>query len=82
MRDEFFTKSSQITANLPPAQYRLHFNQRLQCLSADLVRYSMNPVCLAPHNEQNDVRGAYNRVEYLPKRKRIMIWWHNQIEAL
>lgn len=34
------------------------------------------------HGERNEVRGAYNRAEYLPERKRIMIWWSNHIEAL
>lgn len=34
------------------------------------------------HGEKNEVRGAYNRAEYLPERKRIMIWWSNHIEAL
>ena len=34
------------------------------------------------HGERNEVRGAYNRAEYLPERKRIMIWWSNHIESL
>jgi len=34
------------------------------------------------HGERNEVRGAYNRAEYLPERKRMMIWWSNHIEAL
>ncbi|MEI2766954.1 MAG: integrase arm-type DNA-binding domain-containing protein [Nitrosomonas sp.] len=34
------------------------------------------------HGEKNEVRGAYNRAEYLPERKRIMIWWSNHIEAM
>ncbi|NBQ68844.1 MAG: hypothetical protein EBU46_08440 [Nitrosomonadaceae bacterium] len=34
------------------------------------------------HGERNEVRGAYNWAEYLPERKRIMIWWSNHIEAL
>ena len=34
------------------------------------------------HGERNEVRGAYNRAEYLPERKRIMMWWSNHIEAL
>lgn len=34
------------------------------------------------HGERNEVRGAYNRAEYLPERKRMMMWWSNHIEAL
>jgi len=34
------------------------------------------------HGENNEVRGAYNRAEYLPERKRIMTWWSDHIEAL
>ena len=34
------------------------------------------------HGERNEVRGAYNRAEYLPERKRIMMWWSNHVEAL
>lgn len=34
------------------------------------------------HSERNEVRGVYNRAEYLPERKRIMIWWSDHLEAL
>jgi integrase len=34
------------------------------------------------HGERNEVRGAYNRAEYLPERKRIMAWWSDHLEAL
>lgn len=34
------------------------------------------------HCERNEVRGAYNRAEYLPERKRMAIWWSNHVEAL
>lgn len=34
------------------------------------------------HGEKNEVRGAYNRAEYLPERKRIMTWWSDHLEAL
>ncbi len=34
------------------------------------------------HGEKNEVRGAYNRAEYLPEPKRMMIWWSNHIEAI
>ena len=33
------------------------------------------------HSERNEVRGAYNRAEYLPERKRIMAWWSDHLEA-
>lgn len=34
------------------------------------------------HSEKNEIRGAYNRAEYLPERKRMMCWWSDHIEAL
>ena len=34
------------------------------------------------HGERNEVRGAYNRAEYLPERKRIMAWWSDHLEVL
>ena len=43
-----------------------------------------NPDAIArqlAHSERNEVRGAYNRAEYLPERKRIMAWWSDHLEA-
>lgn len=34
------------------------------------------------HCERNAVRGAYNRAEYLPERKRMMQWWSDQLDSL
>ncbi len=34
------------------------------------------------HGERNEVRGAYNRAEYLPERIKIMTWWGNYLEKL
>lgn len=34
------------------------------------------------HSERNEVRGAYNRAEYLPERKKMMQTWANHIDAL
>lgn len=34
------------------------------------------------HIEKNPVRGAYNRAEYLPKRREMMEWWGRWIFAL
>ncbi len=34
------------------------------------------------HSERNEVRGAYNRAEYLPERKRMMQAWAKHVEAL
>ena len=34
------------------------------------------------HSERNEVRGAYNRAEYLPERKKMMQAWANHVEAL
>ncbi|MFM9966947.1 MAG: tyrosine-type recombinase/integrase [Burkholderiales bacterium] len=34
------------------------------------------------HNERNEVRGAYNRAEYLPERKNMMQKWADHLDAL
>lgn len=34
------------------------------------------------HCERNEIRGAYNRAEYLPKRKRMMQEWSDRLEKL
>ncbi len=34
------------------------------------------------HCERNEVRGAYNRAEYLPERKRMMQRWADYLEAV
>lgn len=34
------------------------------------------------HGERNEVRGAYNRAEYLPERIKIMTWWGDYLERL
>ena len=34
------------------------------------------------HCERNEVRGAYNRAEYLPERIRMMTWWSDYIQTL
>lgn len=34
------------------------------------------------HCERNEVRGAYNRAEYLPDRKRMMQHWADHLDAL
>ncbi|TCK72466.1 tyrosine-type recombinase/integrase [Acidipila rosea] len=34
------------------------------------------------HCERNAVRGAYNRAEYLPERKRMMQWWADHIDGI
>jgi len=34
------------------------------------------------HSERNEVRGAYNRAEYLPERKKMMQAWAKHVEAL
>lgn len=33
------------------------------------------------HTDKNDVRGAYNRAEYLERRRVMMRWWSDYIEA-
>ena len=33
------------------------------------------------HTDKNDVRGAYNRAEYLERRRIMMRWWSDRIEA-
>ncbi len=34
------------------------------------------------HNEKDEVRGAYNRAEYLPERKKMMRGWADHLDAL
>ena len=34
------------------------------------------------HCERNEVRGAYNRAEYLPERKRMMQQWADYLDKL
>ncbi|MCX7173420.1 MAG: tyrosine-type recombinase/integrase [Proteobacteria bacterium] len=34
------------------------------------------------HCERNEVKGAYNRAEYLPERRKMMDWWGDYIEAV
>lgn len=34
------------------------------------------------HCERNDVRGAYNRAEYLPERRKMMQQWANMLDAM
>lgn len=33
------------------------------------------------HSDKNEVRGAYNRAEYLERRKRLMEWWSEHIDS-
>lgn len=34
------------------------------------------------HEERDDVRGAYNRAEYLAERKALMTWWGTRVDAM
>ncbi|MGD0443156.1 MAG: hypothetical protein ABSA39_04385 [Edaphobacter sp.] len=34
------------------------------------------------HCERNEVRGAYNRAEYLPERKRMMQYWADYLNSI
>jgi len=34
------------------------------------------------HCERNEVRGAYNRAEYLPERRKLMQWWGDYLEGV
>lgn len=34
------------------------------------------------HSERNEVRGAYNRAEYMPERKKMMQAWANHVDGL
>lgn len=33
------------------------------------------------HSDKNEVRGAYNRAQYLERRKKLMEWWSEHIES-
>jgi integrase len=32
------------------------------------------------HQEQNEVRKAYNRAQYIERRRKLMCWWSEHIE--
>ena len=34
------------------------------------------------HCERNEVRGAYNRAEYLPERRQLMQWWSDYLDGV
>jgi hypothetical protein len=34
------------------------------------------------HGEQNSVRAAYNRAQYLPERVKMMQWWADYLDSL
>lgn len=34
------------------------------------------------HCERNEVRGAYNRAEYLPERRKLMQWWADYLDGV
>ncbi|MCK6427181.1 MAG: tyrosine-type recombinase/integrase [Burkholderiaceae bacterium] len=34
------------------------------------------------HEERDGVRGAYNRAEYLPERRKLMDWWGARVDAM
>lgn len=44
--------------------------------SADVIERQLG------HIERNAVRGAYNRAEYLPQRRRMMQWWGDHLDSL
>jgi integrase len=33
------------------------------------------------HTDKNEIRAAYNRAQYLEKRKVMMCWWSDEIEG-
>ena len=33
-------------------------------------------------HEERDVRGAYNRAQWLPERGKLMQWWADRLEAM
>lgn len=41
--------------------------------------YDVIETCLA-HVDKNQVRGAYNRTDYLERRRKVMCWWSEHIE--
>lgn len=34
------------------------------------------------HCERDEVRGAYNRAEYLPERRKMMQWWADYLQSI
>jgi integrase len=45
-----------------------------QGFDPDVIEYALS------HTDKDDVRGAYNRAEYLERRKSMMSWWSGHIE--
>ncbi|MEZ8928459.1 MULTISPECIES: integrase domain-containing protein [unclassified Vibrio] len=41
--------------------------------------YDVIEACLA-HVDKNQIRGAYNRTDYLERRRKVMCWWSEHIE--
>ena len=44
--------------------------------NADVVEKQLS------HEERNNVRGAYNRAQWLPERVNLMQWWADRLQAL
>jgi hypothetical protein len=34
------------------------------------------------HEERDEVRGAYNRADYMAERRRLMTWWGERVDTL
>lgn len=34
------------------------------------------------HEEENKIKGAYNRAEYLEQQRQLMDWWGNKLQTL
>jgi integrase len=52
--------------------------------STTLNEHEFNPDVIEAalaHTDKNEIRAAYNRAQYLEKRKVMMCWWSNEIEG-
>jgi integrase len=76
------------TANM--ALKRMGFGGRLVAhglralASTTLNEQNFNPDVIEAalaHTDKNEIRAAYNRAQYLEKRKVMMCWWSDEIEA-
>ncbi len=73
------------------ALYRLGYKNRMTghgfravastCLNESGFRPDVIERQLA-HAERNEIRGAYNRAEYLEERRKMMEWWSGYLDAL
>ncbi len=51
----------------------------------NLDMHGQNPIIIEmqlAHKERNEVKASYNHAQYLPQRKKLMMWWSDFIDEL